>query len=601
MTDFIAIDGESYSEEGEHNYALLASSTDEYIYNRKGLSTSRCLEFLLSLPTKPVKVAFGLNYDVNMILRDVPVVDLVKLWKEGQCTYNGYTLEWIPSKMFLVRTGKRRFRCYDVFGFFQSSFVNALDKWELGSPEMIARMKAERSNFHHGMKDEVIRYCLEECHSLVELCGLLDQALNSVSLKVSSWIGAGAVASSLLKAQGVDHHHVLEKQFPGEVQEAILGSYFGGRVEVFQQGHFPHVHNYDLISAYPSVATTLPSLKDGQWLKSQRYISESDFAIWFVSWKCKSNSVLTPFPFRRKGDIHFPSKGSGYYHAAEVKAALSLPDCGITIEHGYIFIPGCDELPFDFIPQVYEERRKLKVKGHAGEKVLKLGLNSVYGKLAQGTGYRGKTPPYQSFFWAGMITAGTRAKVLQLSIPYRDSLVMIATDGMFFNDTTKLVENSQLGGLDYSFLTDVFIAQPGIYQATDSSGKTFGKSRGFFTREINFEDLRTTFLREGPAGKGMYPSVRFYGLGHMILTGNKDIWRTWQKSTRKLSLHPNRKFLDPHLKSGAQSVRHFPPAMPDGMISEPYVPKKAIGQLSEEELTGYVEHIIGSEQPMEDY
>src|SRR3954447_23558236 len=108
VTDFIAVDGESFTENGEHRYVLLAASDGRYQFDSKGLSTVRCFETLLGLTKKHIIVAFGWNYDVNMILRDLDNESLIRLWKLGWVQWNGYRIEWIPNKIFTVSSNKRR-------------------------------------------------------------------------------------------------------------------------------------------------------------------------------------------------------------------------------------------------------------------------------------------------------------------------------------------------------------------------------------------------------------------------------------------------------------------------------------------------------------
>lgn len=598
MPHFIAVDGESFTDTS-HKYVLLASSTADgesaYEFDKEGLSTVRCLEFLLSHPKKSVLVGFGWNYDVNMILRDLDNESLIRLWKLGHVTYRGYTIEWIPSKIFTIKSRSRKCTVYDVFGFFQSSFIKALEAWGFGPQESIEAMKSQRSTFDSQMKQTVIDYCLEECNQLSQLCMRLSEALSSVQLSVSSWIGAGAIAASLLSKEGISDHHASDQQFPDTVYDAIYGAYYGGRVEIFQQGIFPQVWDYDVSSAYPSESIKLPSLTNGKWSHSKSYDPDAPYALWLCKWSIPDDQMVMPFPYRHSGSIFYPRQGEGWYHSAEVSAALTFVK-GIKVIEGHVFHPDSDDKPFEFVPAIYHQRQALKKDGHAGEKVLKLGLNSLYGKLAQGQGYKGRPPKFQSFLWAGMITAGCRARVIRMIAHNPDALVMVATDGVFFNEPIDVDTTGGLGGLDLTVMDDVFIAQPGIYQAT-VDGKTFGKSRGFFTREINFDALREGYLKDGHNHIGSFESTRFNGLGTVMITGKKDKWRTWTTSERKLSLYPSRKFIIPGQKVGG-IVRHHPADLVSDEISEPYKPKVSLGKMSNEELEWNLLKLQGEEQPM---
>jgi len=65
----------------------------------------------------------------------------------------------------------------------------------------------------------------------------------------------------------------------------------------------------------------------------------------------------------------------------------------------------CNCRPFEWVKDLYEERRRIgsNTRGYP----LKLGLNSLYGKMAQRCG-RG---PYHDAVAARLITASTRARV----------------------------------------------------------------------------------------------------------------------------------------------------------------------------------------------
>lgn len=595
MTEFLAIDGEAFTTADEHKYVLLACSTGKYAFKEAGLSTANCFEFLLALPKEPVKVAFGLNYDVNMMLRDVDLENLIKLWREGECRWKGYTIQWIPGKIFQVKSNRRSVKVCEIFGFFQVKFVEALKRWGIEPQESVEQLKQERSSFDVHMKKAVIDYCLTECRHTVELCDSLASALGSVGLSLTTWIGAGAIAQALLSREGVESHLAQDSDSP--CPEQILSAYYGGHVELYQQGIYPHLWNYDISSAYPSEILSLPSLTDATWTKTTTYDPSTKFALWHCCWSISESEPVMPFPFRHKGQIYYPRIGEGWYHASEVRAAKALVD-GIEVIEGWILQSPTTVPPFAFVEQLYKERRKLKQRGHAGEKVLKLGLNSLYGKLAQGVGYQGKVPRFQSFLWAGMITAGTRARVLELAALNKDALVMVATDGLFFTSPLNVeTDTGTLGCLESQELGETFIGQPGIYYTHPKAGVPYGKSRGFFTREIDFPDLQRGYQESGPYYIAHFSSTRFFGLGQVMVTGDLSRWRTWPTTNRKLSLYPSRKFIKPE-EAMQPVVRHLPPKRVSDTISEPYVVKRSQGEMTSEELEKYMNFIAGNEQPM---
>lgn len=583
---FGGIDGESYTIDGEHRYVLLMDSQGEYIFQEEGLSTKACFDFLLSRDRNRIWTAFGLNYDVNMILRDVGDKKLRELWRTGETRWFNYLLEWIPGKWFQVtdlssigayrtkggntKAGyAKQVKINEVFGFFQTSFIKSLEKWNITTQDsdMLESMKASRSIFDPAMKEQIIDYCHTECVLLTRLMEAVRNALESVNIKCTSWNGAGSVAAAIFKREQVKGHLVTHEEY----QDEILRAYFGGRTELYRLGPIGECIQYDIVSAYPYAATYLPTLQ-GQFqeVRSEDLESES-FGLVHVTWDV--DSLVPPFPSRTKSRISYPTKGEGWYHVCEVQAAKAIFGDAITVHKVLAFHPDTDERPFQFVEELALQKVKYKREKHAGEKVLKLGINSLYGKLAQGKGYKGTLPPYQSYFWAGAITAHCRARMLTLAHKAgTDNVVMLATDGIFLRKDPEWESADTLGSLEKGTLYDMFTVQPGVYNATDESGREVRKSRGFFAKEIDFDQIRKGYSEEGPFFVGRYDSTRFVGLGSALSSAKRldEQWRTWQTSERKLVLYPSTRYI---VDFETEPITLVPVTPMNYTMSEPYSPK----------------------------
>jgi DNA polymerase type B, organellar and viral len=572
---FIAVDGEGIDDK----YVLLAASTGNYVREGEGLSTKDCFDFLLSIPRMrgEVLVGFFFTYDVNMMLRDIPVVKLKKLWREKWLLWRGYILEWTPTKSFTVcrQSPKERVTVYDVGGFFQCSFVKALRTWQAAPKSVIERiesMKSQRQSFDQESMSDITTYCLEECQYLVSLMGKLESALVTAGLVPNTWQGAGSIAGKLLAKNKVKDHRKSDSSWGEEIHEAILHSYFGGRVELFQQGFHRTACAYDVTSAYPYAATMVPSL-EGHFTECDH--TPKGFGLCHVRWKLPDRTTVTPFPFRYKKGIYWPLNGEGIYHACEVREAQKAYGNYIQVLKGWEFHPANDTKPFAFIHDAFQERARLKSEGNPAEKAIKLGLNAMYGKLAQGIGYMGRPPAHRSYLWAGYLTALTRARMLNLAVQCPDDVIMIATDGIFMSkDPNWEVQDATLGALTKSEYPVLFTAQPGVY--SDHSG-TVNKTRGFSVSEVSFDLLKRGFQDRGPFFVAHYKSRRFQGLGSSLQRTDMDTWRSWPETNRKLSLHPSRKWIldyndsDDWEQNPQEYVRHYPGTV-EG-VSEPYIPK----------------------------
>lgn len=592
---FVAYDGESYTVESEHRYVMLCNSNKQSVVDPTGLSSKACFDFLLETHyADHVAVMFGMNYDVNMMLRDFGQSKLKQLWATGKCSWFNYRLEWIPSKWFVVkdeRTG-RRVKVCEAFGFFQQKFTAALDAWKIAPQDRdeLETMKASRSVFDPTMTNRMLEYCFSECMDLVRLMNALRDALDEAGIKVQGWYGAGCVAAAVMRKQRVKAYHSAHTALDPNIQYAMMCAYFGGRTELFKQGSFPRLYQYDINSAYPFAAMSLPSLQGGRWYHGPQYFNkDNQHGVVLVKW-ADNGSAVGPFPYRYKGSrICYPVNGMGWYHAVEVELARAY-GANVEVLDAFIYKPDSIVRPFAFVDDYYNWRAELKSQGNAAEKVIKLGLNSIYGKLAQGVGYGDKPPAFQSYFWAGEITARTRATMHKLAATMPTNVVMIATDGIFTDYPLDILPGSGLGNLDAKQLDRAFTAQPGVYEAWHE-GKRIARSRGFEAKDIDFEVLREGYAEHGSNYIGHYFSTRFIGLGAALMLREMDSWRTWVTAERRLSLYPSVK--RPTQTPLGGLTLHLPPVLPDPVIgSQPYRAKLA-GHLDNE-----LDYVQSMEQPL---
>lgn len=592
MPRFVAVDGEA---DKQGRYIILCDSTGRTLYNPSGITTVEAFEFLLDLNQRgTVVVCFGLNYDMNQWLADVPRRELERLAEHGQMRHKlRYKVKWVPSK-FVEITDKRAGRhvkICEVFGFFQSSFIKALEQWGLEVPQEIETMKQARGTFTRAQLEAVIHYCQHECRLLVQLMDRLANACQSADCMPSTWIGAGSIASKLLRSNGVKELHAFDKDLTDRqtVEDYILGSYFGGRVEMLTQGLIGDCTTLDIRSAYPAAATYLPTLADATVKHRKRYV-EHDWCIWHVRWDKQVVNRLGPFPVRQHDkSICYPASGEGFYHGVEVASAIR---CGynLTIQSGIQLQPATAVQPFAWIPDTFKHRAAMKAAGDPAEKALKLGLNSVYGKLAQGYGH----PPFQNYWWAGHITAATRARMLALAVR-AGGVCMISTDGLFATrtDLRSVDIGTALGEWESDAICDLFCAQPGVYDGLRGSNPVI-KSRGFFAKEVDYGQLRREYIRRGTDGAFSYDSRRFIGLRVALHRKDFGVWRQWVTERRTISLNPERKSLvgRPRINSRYRSIELHP--LPGPVTSIPYTPKESLYDDPTDEA---LENMVLDDQP----
>jgi len=169
---------------------------------------------------------------------------------------------------------------------------------------------------------------------------------------------------------------------------------------------------------------SLPCLTHSSIQWTRDYVVDSH-SLWLVRWR-NTDQRWALFPYRSGKHIRYHSDGIGWYYGSEVQAALQL-DPTLEILEGYHIIPECDEKPFGWIETYYNRRQELKATQPFTAEVLKIGMNSGYGKLAQ---TKGHVPRYQNLMWAGMITSGTRAMLLNAIAQAPEQVICVSTDSV---------------------------------------------------------------------------------------------------------------------------------------------------------------------------
>jgi len=581
---FIAWDGEGMNT-GEtingaacHKYVYLANSKGGYIYNEDGLESAACFRLLtdtaLEYP-KAIHVIFGGSYDINCMFRDLPRGHLERINtkdNDNPVKYRDYALKYTSRKTLFVARYADKSRLFkensngaftpdytasltlwDVIGFFQSTFLEAVEKW-LGKDyidyPLILEGKCKRHDFMNTDMDYIKLYNDAELSALVLLMEKLSGALKQLELPIKRWDGAGAIASAMCSKYNVkaalgklDAQNKYERlTFKPELQSVFQHAYFGGRIEMIRYGyHQSKVYHYDINSAYPSIQRTLPALSKGKFRHKAKFnIHKLNlFSVLKVRWYTPG-AYICPFPYRSElqHKILYPVAGINWLWLPEVKAALEVQESSAaykewTIEllECYEFVPDKDcYYPYQFIDEYYNKRRalvrELKATGKlcGEEKVIKLGLNSLYGKTAQHVGYNvehGNIPALHNLAYAGYITSGTRAMIYKAVMSAPESIIAIATDGIFSTAALEVEKSDkkEIGKWDFKEHDSMVMVQAGFYW-TLTAGKWSGMSRGFdkvqgegkTLQEKDWDYQRKMFMqvqRVIRAWRGGYPVVYF--------------------------------------------------------------------------------------------
>jgi len=503
---YLGIDGEGQGKWPDpHRYVFLACSNEKgdrrwAVRAKKGerLTSEECLDFILSLPQKHTRIfAYSFQYDLTKILTDIPNRDIFLLYRPElrqrpaeQARLGPYPIRWrgyrlnLQASKFTVQRGKSKVVVWDIFKFFQGKFVSALEDWKIGDEKLLSemsRMKDQRGEFDRLDPQSVEDYCFGECSAMAALARKLTEAHIQAGLYLKNYYGAGSSAAAMLTVMGIKEK--IQKP-PDRVSEIASMAFFGGRFENSVLGAIPQAcYGYDISSAYPYELCFLPCLLHGkwEWTKVREKLDESDVVQALVRYRlggCRDEKPWGPFPFRDvDGNICYPiESGGGWVYLHEYLQGEKLFR-NVHFKEAWVYRTQCDCKPFEKIPGYYLERLRIGKEGPGI--VIKLGCNSCYGKLAQSVG----KAQFNSWLWAGMITSGSRAKLLELLGLHKNwwNLYMMATDGIVTRErlTTPLpkdtgtfeahkpekpTEKLPLGGWEEKAIPKgMFFARPGIY------------------------------------------------------------------------------------------------------------------------------------------
>lgn len=574
---FIGCDGEGAGVDalGRQLYCLFRMGERELFDGGNHLRTEEILDFICDEPGGSILVGFAFGYDVTMILRDLPLKQAAKLFEKKEfgpghsryVWYKNFNIEYLSRQYFKVcrvkidrsnglekRTvikGSTRI-IYETFGFFQKSFLKVITEFEVGSDSQrkrIAQNKERRSSFET-IGTEEREYCALECVFLAELMEKLRGYCTAAGIIPRSWNGAGKLAGALHRLHETMDATTVRSVVPLGLLDFAGMAYYGGRFEITRTGAIKEkVYEYDIRSAYPAAMRSLPCLLHGEWQEAgakevAQFARDNPEGLFVAGCTYKARDpAQTPlggFPCRsREGHLYWPLQGGGIYWSPEIRSAERL-GFSVRFKAGWIYRKRCDCHPFDWVEALYEYRKSIGGSGPGYP--IKLGINSLYGLLAQRVG-NGK---FTNMIWAGLITALTRAKLNDAIALDPGSVVMVATDAVYSLVPLPLLDiGEHLGQWEAVLLDGLFIVQPGLYWCPAKRKK---KSRGLSGRFFEEAGRTESFEREWKCFHEQenskilvdFPTVSvpvpgFIGIKLALSRGKPDTAGTWVSDSRVIS------------------------------------------------------------------
>lgn len=490
--EWITIDGEGWGRDdtGRQYYRFMIAANESGFQMRvrhddsPALTMDQALDWLSSIPSNyrlwcqrtqkewhpPLIGGFALGYDYAHILIDITEEQLDKLLRNQD-------FESPPTKLtprFAAKLTAGNLRIYtavephielvsisDTFKYYQAAFLKVMKAY--AEPRQWAIIEAGKSrrdtDAEHDMDTEMV-YCLNECKVHSRAMNDLSRAIHEMNLTPSGWYGPGSLAGSALKKHKTKLYWKPDSEQPSGLEDAARYAYIGGRFETTGHGWLDRMYGHDIRSAYPSSMVLLPCLSHGTWYEcfgseAQTAMESGGLALGLVDWHCDNPpGGWGPYPSRyidRTGRYlgegrlpAWPFTGRNWIWSEEYQAGRYL--CSHTeVKQAWVYERKCDCVPFNWVPSYYDLRYLLREQGNEiGEKVVKLILNSLYGKIAQTIG----KPPVPTWIWAGLITQSARSKLLTAIRSNPEACVMVATDAIYSKEPLPLDFGKALGQWD---------------------------------------------------------------------------------------------------------------------------------------------------------
>lgn len=376
--DFIGFDVETY---GEHNKFLMGGL---YFYDKKRSCDAyvsfwdkqKMIDFIVKNNYFKGKyiVATNLSFDFTTLFYNT------KEWNNFKIINKGSDII-LATRKYKDSSHKGCLKFIDTFSYVKFGVekigkIIGLDK--IKHPSFLGKKITSLKD-----KREMEEYNKMDCKISCDFMYFLQKGINKAGGKLKVTIASCSLdiwRRNFLKEIVIKENFITKN----DTKKFIFEGYYGGRTEAFKRGKFKNVYYYDINSLYPSVMKEnypLPnSIKEINTPSIRNIIYYMGVSECIIETPKGLNKPL--LPYRTKDKLIFPiGKFTGTYNHNELKKALEL---GYKISPIKQIIYTKTWKPFNnFVDYFYNERLKFKNQNNSMEYIMKLILNSLYGKFAQ--------------------------------------------------------------------------------------------------------------------------------------------------------------------------------------------------------------------------
>lgn len=479
-----------FDTETYHGAALLiACSNGQYmVVNDK--NRMKIFDFLLKNAGN-LNFFYNINYDFDAIIKamNLPYETMLELHENKEINLGGRQLKIVRGKGFSIQKYPSK---KDVVHFFDiASFVGSENtKLNTAAKYWLGKQKEEgidgeklstdfnywQQNFH-----KIVSYCIKDCQLTAELGEVMAKHTRDFLGYVPKyWWSKASFAEEIITKDLIQYLRPsnLTKGSLVEFYNFVYKSYHGGMFQSFIKGRCGESLQIDIVSAYPHAMTKLPDVSQLKFFKTDTY--SEDAIMGFYKVEAPFNGFM-PYKSKSLGCIIYPKTDSPYTNY------ITRPELEILKKTYKVKIleawEGFGPCVYSFKPYIEElaaKRIAVKKSNPGLSWVMKIALNSIYGKLVQ-TNDQEKVGRFFCAPYAAYITALTRIKIYELTRNFTE-VFEIATDSIIGKPKNKsdLEKNQQntLGGYEIKEeYEDLVLLQCGVrYNPIEDR---WMRSRGF--------------------------------------------------------------------------------------------------------------------------
>lgn len=318
-------------------------------------------------------VATNLNFDFTVVFYDTKYWNDFKIMmRNGNIIQASYNLNHNHGYIRFIDTANYAFMSVDNLG-------KIIGANKLKKPCFLG----ERIPNNEDEYIEMMNYNRMDCKISHDFMLFFQEGVNSVGGNVKLTLASTSLNTWRMNYQPID---LIKEEFilkDANIKDFIFAGYYGGRTEVFKRGSFASVNYYDINSLYPSamrnefpLPQSVKKIKKGDANLLNIYRFEG-----VTKARVTVHNIDKPFlPVRLNGKLCFPS-GSfiGTWNNCELRKAIDLGyeiHCIEQIIYTETFNPFSD-----FVKKFYELRNMYKEQNNKFEFIVKILMNSLYGKF----------------------------------------------------------------------------------------------------------------------------------------------------------------------------------------------------------------------------